>query len=405
MALDVKAWSASWPSTAGKPFSVVTLYNFSSEYQKYGKEDEMEVSFCEEMREALPKADVLQKPEYLIMVSYQQSFEDIMASIEWHAEARGLPDTTVYWAWFFAYSPRDVREWNWDQGSPTDVILDHIDGVALCASLLNGMLSPFGRANPCAELLQVWKRQLLVDVCCTTGVRATMRPFSNRSYEFGAFDTSIAEGMLAYDVRQIDRAVGAGGAGRAEFVLDQIESSMDGGLEAFNSNVHLLASGPLVLKACCDGDVKKILQIVNRSKVDFASPRLRGLQGETPLMVASACGHEAVVNFLLKRKADIAEEDVDGENAMHYAAATGRVEPVRILLAGWTGAAENQSFDERTPLDLALQNPAFFVGMDTDAVVKLLQLESHFRDVLSRRSALDGIDTPSKSMRVLSKHA
>jgi hypothetical protein len=400
MALDMKVWASSWESTRGKPFSSVTLYHFSSEYQKYGKPDEMTISFSEEMSTSLGYGGAQhepEQPEYLISVSYHQPVEDMMASIEWHAEARALPDSTVYWAWFFAYSPGDVRDWDWSHGSPTEPILDYIDGVALLTCVTkDGLLSPFGRANPCEEIFAVWERQLLVDVCCTTGVRATMRPFGNRSYEFGTFDPILAEAMLAYDVRKIDRAVGAGGADRVQKVLDQIDQNMDGGLDAFNLNVHVLASGPLVLQACLDGDVKKVLQILQKSHIDFSSPRLRGLQGETPLMVAASCGHESVLSFLLKRKCDIGAEDIDGENALHYAAAACQPEAVRILLAAGTKEADNQSFDEKTPLDLALQNPAFFMDKNADAVAEVLQLEKHFRDVLSKRAV--GADMPSEEL-------
>jgi ankyrin repeat protein len=181
-----------------------------------------------------------------------------------------------------------------------------------------------------------------------------------------------AEAMLEYDVRNI-----AGYANSISKTLDRIGAG-SGGLDGFNRQVKLLACGPLILKACDAGDMDKVRKIIRATEIELSSPLLRGVLGQTPLMTASARGHAELVDFLCDSKADPSEEDPDGETALHYAAAGCHVACVRILLSRGANASK-QCFRELTPLDIAKQNPGYFLGKNSDAVVDLLQKESTFR--------------------------
>jgi len=376
MTLYIKDESSSWKDKEGRPipWSSVTIYDFAREVYMTADPTTAKLVSYVEMMDLAPKNP--KHPEYLIGVHYGMSFEDFMACVEWHAEARNLPDTTVYWAWFFAFPPADIRTWDFSTGSPTKLVIDLIEGVVLCTMLSEGVLFPLSRANPCDELLDCLGRRLLVDLCCSTGVRATRRPFGNRSYEFGHFDSDIAQSMVNYDVATI-----TGKNDSADKVKERIQTEMQGGLDGFNQEVKLLACGPLVVKACYEGNAEKVKEIMTTSKIDVGSPILRGIQGQTPLMVAASMGHVEIVGFLLDIRADPNEEDVDGETALHYAAAGCQAMCAKFLVSrGALGA--KLSFREETPLDIAQHNPAYFLGKKSDEVADFLLHERSFRQEL-----------------------
>merc|ERR1712151_913680 len=84
-------------------------------------------------------------------------------------------------------------------------------------------------------------------------------------------------------------------------------------------------------------------------------------------------------------KADASEEDNDGETALHHAAAACQPDSIRLLLA--SGArADKQSFTEETPLDVAVQNPAFFLGKDSAASVHMLDNDQALRRLRHART-------------------
>jgi hypothetical protein len=104
-------------------------------------------------------------------------------------------------------------------------------------------------------------------------------------------------------------------------------------------------------KAAKTRDAAAVRQLVdNSTPVD-----LRNIRGVTPLWIASAHGHEAVVYVLLATDAvDVNVRSVIGRTPLFWAAANGHSEVVKLLLGG--GAGQNYTDEEgRSPVSIAVR--------------------------------------------------
>eukprot|EP00008_Paramoeba_atlantica_P015586 CAMPEP_0201475548 /NCGR_PEP_ID=MMETSP0151_2-20130828/956_1 /ASSEMBLY_ACC=CAM_ASM_000257 /TAXON_ID=200890 /ORGANISM="Paramoeba atlantica, Strain 621/1 / CCAP 1560/9" /LENGTH=185 /DNA_ID=CAMNT_0047855669 /DNA_START=120 /DNA_END=677 /DNA_ORIENTATION=+ len=102
--------------------------------------------------------------------------------------------------------------------------------------------------------------------------------------------------------------------------------------------------------AAFKGDSKTINEILAEDKSAASSP---GFDGLTPLMYAAWKGHEDCAKILLSNGAEI-DALFPGNNwtALHFAAAHGRVELLRLLIDK-TANISAQDKDGNTPLHLA----------------------------------------------------
>eukprot|EP00930_Biecheleria_cincta_P020789 TRINITY_DN15559_c0_g1_i3.p1 TRINITY_DN15559_c0_g1~~TRINITY_DN15559_c0_g1_i3.p1 ORF type:complete len:178 (+),score=36.73 TRINITY_DN15559_c0_g1_i3:322-855(+) len=119
---------------------------------------------------------------------------------------------------------------------------------------------------------------------------------------------------------------------------------------------------------------------------------LHGLLGDTALHAAAAGGHCEALKTLLSIRADVDDQDLDGETALHYAVLAGHTSAVQLLIdAGTDTSCEN--FSMETPLLVAKQNPAYFLGVETEGAMgclearKLPLLRSSSRESLERVSS------------------
>ena len=71
-----------------------------------------------------------------------------------------------------------------------------------------------------------------------------------------------------------------------------------------------------LLVACAKGDVGIVEHLSTELKVDCNACTVHKI---TPLMVASACGHSDVIDVLIQKGANIANEDDEGKTALDYA--------------------------------------------------------------------------------------
>lgn len=357
-----------------------TIYDYAREYQKEHQDGELMHSYMEGI------AAEAQVPEYFISVAYSCKLHVMMASIEWHAEARGLPESTVYWSWFCSLSTPEIRGWDWTSGNPTERVLPVIDGTVL---IVDSALETMKRANPAWDLYRFLfgdMKDKLCDLCCPTGVLATTKPFSTKSYEFGSFGSHIARAMLDFDVTKVHA--------RNEESLRRVLSQIAGlpsdqemplscdAFDNFNNRVHQLACAPLLRDLACQGDVAALEDMVLYCNVSLSSPYLCGVLGEVPLMLAAAHGHLMIMEFLLRAKSDPDQTDSVGETAMHYAAMAGQSDAARLLLRWGAGLAKLSHFEE-TPASVARQNPASFLGVDTSQVLKFFENEENITSLMS----------------------
>lgn len=99
------------------------------------------------------------------------------------------------------------------------------------------------------------------------------------------------------------------------------------------------------------GDLVKVQSILRSNPM---AVNARDKHSRTPLHLAAWAGHEQVVSYLCKHKADVRAAAVDDMGAIHFAAQRGHSEVVRILLTSGVSvkACTRKGF---TPLHYAVQ--------------------------------------------------
>lgn len=106
-----------------------------------------------------------------------------------------------------------------------------------------------------------------------------------------------------------------------------------------------------LLKATERGDVEEVKLLLENGE-DGTGP---GDGGNTPLHIASLCGHTDIVRLLLRRKVEINPADDHGSTPLHRASELGRSKEASLLLEH--GAeVEHQDIIGRTALICAAQN-------------------------------------------------
>jgi len=323
-----------------------------------------------------------QQPEYSVCMAYSTKLHEVMAAIEWHAEARGLPDNTVYWSWFFSLSRQEVSDYLGRNVSPTECVTEVIEGMVMVLTA-NGVdnngvavVETLRRTNPVQEMFHFFMdsefEAKTCDLVCATGALAGTNPFAWSRYEFGLFDPRIAEAILSFDVQKVSSQQQTT---KDAFLQTLVGTPVDcDRLHSFNRQLQALAVGSLLRRAAYCNDLDGPLglkQVVGKSLVSLTSRRLGGLLGETPLSAAAAKGHLEQIEFLIDSSADPNMGDDKGEAPLHYAALAGQEAAARLLVQRGARATNESHFSER-PLDVALHNPAEFVGVDTTVVAAYL---------------------------------
>lgn len=107
-----------------------------------------------------------------------------------------------------------------------------------------------------------------------------------------------------------------------------------------------------ILHAVANGDCGVVQRLLDG---DSGLLRARGPRMRTPLIVAAAQGHVAVVSLLLQRGVPLTDVDADGCSALSHAAAYGRADVVDVLLTHGM-SAEYQDNVGYTPLMAAVSN-------------------------------------------------
>merc|ERR1711879_190437 len=256
-----------------------------------------------------------------------------------------------------------------------------------------------------------------MDLACTTGALATTRPFALGGWEFGNFDTGIAEAVISYNVTQIDGKV-VDGCDHAEMTKCEIAGvEYHPGDKApvsckaydkFNHRLRSMAFGPILIEvvareAAVSGDTKLLENTLQGNskkgaRLALTSASLHGLLGETALHSAAASGHVKAMSLLIAQQANPNQQDNDGETPLHYAALSGRMDAVKFLLRH-SAQTEIESYFMETASVVAKDNVAFFLGIETAGVLRLLEVaeaHSEYNDDMSRGSNHNDFSTGCK---------
>jgi Ankyrin repeats (many copies) len=92
-----------------------------------------------------------------------------------------------------------------------------------------------------------------------------------------------------------------------------------------------------LLHLACLADVEDVQRVCELIELGWpGSVEARDMQGWTPLMIASSCGHAGIVNALLAAGADVNAATNNGWTALLDACYHGRLESARLLVAAKT---------------------------------------------------------------------
>jgi len=331
-------------------------------------------------------SDEEQRPEYHVIYGSQITFKDFMAALEWHAEARQLPDSAVYFFVPFMLDPDDAdrpKDTKFHRKRPCtrEVLEQHAIGVIM---LVDAQANVLERSIPAWEAHQGISRGLCFDLAAASGALATTKPFANNAWEFGDFDASLARLVLKFDVVNTK----AGQEGDKEKFLGEIagmklgagaplpSSDENYNFRRLNTRLRQKVAGPMLRDAGFTGDIDVIKEVLLACpNLSFGSESLKGTLGETAVHTAAASGHTNVIRLLLTLKAVVDPIDIMGGTPLHYAAMAGQAETARLLLE--QGAdPEVENFDAETPLCVAKLSPAYFLPIDMQSVVEVLEKAS-----------------------------
>ncbi len=115
--------------------------------------------------------------------------------------------------------------------------------------------------------------------------------------------------------------------------------------------------------AAYDGDLRTVVALLKKKKnpnvklnAKFGdAERLKGLVGGTPMLFAAWQGHDKVIYYLTKYKADVNATDVHKRTPLHWAAMNGRHKAVTALIkAGAKLDAKDK--DGKRPVDLTVDD-------------------------------------------------
>lgn len=245
---------------------------------------------------------------------------------------------------------------------------------------------------------------------------------------FGDFDAAIASRALDFDVadvkfsNEVDRSFVL----RSISLLNETHAPDSGpderapdtclGYDLFNQRIRGKVAGPVLCEAAFNGDISGILRVVELCPgLTLDSETTRGVVGEKALHCAASAGNIEIALALLEGHFDINCQDMDGETPLHYATLAGHVSMVRLLLDN-KADPERESFSAETALEVADDNPAYFMGVCTQEIKVLLKaaMESHrkeletsrlFRGCSSPRIGRKSLMASSGSTSDLSKNA
>ncbi|XP_048247266.1 putative ankyrin-containing lipoprotein Lxx09580 [Haliotis rufescens] len=103
-------------------------------------------------------------------------------------------------------------------------------------------------------------------------------------------------------------------------------------------------------KASMEGDLAAVNRILAAGLVDINSSNIGG---RTPLMEAARWGRSEIVQFLVRKGADVSLVDDDGNNTLHWACDGGYMDTVKFVLSQNIAEINARNVDGETAADMA----------------------------------------------------
>eukprot|EP00928_Gymnodinium_smaydae_P032365 TRINITY_DN23461_c0_g1_i2.p1 TRINITY_DN23461_c0_g1~~TRINITY_DN23461_c0_g1_i2.p1 ORF type:complete len:834 (-),score=82.75 TRINITY_DN23461_c0_g1_i2:157-2523(-) len=338
-------------------------------------------------------ADGEQRPEFHVTCTWSTTFKDFMAAIEWHAEAREVPDSTSYWIDLFAENQCDEED-NFVVAGPGSlvydssvarVIQDVVIGIVL---VLDEKGTTLQLGSNLYEMHLAIESSQSVDLLGSKGAIATTRPFPDGRWLHGDIDHRLADSAMNVDVEHanfqndVERNIVLNSIASDSRDPDPNRVPKKGCWEyvLFDQRLRHHFAGPVLREAAYNNDLAAIRRVSRQCPlIDLDSPQMQGDLGEKAIHCAAAAGHAAAVEQLLSMKSNPNAQDREGETPLHYAAFCGHLAVVSMLLTHDANPAR-ESYSAEWPYEVADQNPAYFLGVDTSEVHMALQ------DAMARRA-------------------
>mmetsp|Transcript_17604 Transcript_17604/g.48306 ORF Transcript_17604/g.48306 Transcript_17604/m.48306 type:complete len:794 (+) Transcript_17604:102-2483(+) len=306
-------------------------------------------------------------------------FKSTMEALEWHAEARCLPDTAIYWMCAFSNRQRALDEVFSDpRKTPFNRALHQSSGVVAIFEnrATAGLTVLYNRVWCIFEAWAATSSGKSYDLLMASGALATTRPFIDGGWEFGAFSASAASHVLEF---RAEHGTASCEADRTKILNLMARQNVDDqppgthpAYDRLSNRMRERVAGPVLREAAREGDISRMREVMEKCPgLLLSSDALRGSLGETPVHIAAAAGQLRAVTLLLEHRASANAQDFAGESPLHYAALAGQAVAIWELYRS-NADVDLASFAGETPLDIAWQNPAYFRGIDACAAANAL---------------------------------
>ena len=308
-----------------------------------------------------------QQTDYFVSCSWDIPLVEMFDAIEWHAEARSLPDRATYFVDALCQGPED-------RPNPLGTVGA---GVGFVLVLGAKVMELWEAEKPSLwmlyEIFQAQELGLSWDLTSVTGTLATTRPFDNGCWAFGAFDPTVAQRLLKFDFRASacrcrpdDR----------QLIMDQLQKAYADGVLGFENRLNSVIPASVLgsaLSQCTyfdsEGDMEMAFVLAQQAQElrngHLSAQRLLGAFGESCLHIAAAGsrgerGIRCMLDLFLNLGLDINHHDSEGDTPLHWAAFAGSAAAVNLLLSmGANPFIEN--FSAFTPLQVVETRPAAFL--------------------------------------------
>eukprot|EP00435_Cladocopium_sp_Y103_P063560 s207_g25.t1 len=329
-------------------------------------------------------ADGPQFPSIYIDSQFSMFFADIMASVEWLAEALRLNDSDVFFFKLLAYNQHrageDIRATSYDQD--WNLVVDKAQSQ--CHSfLIASSVATVGRSTPKEKwnLCRAWRLYNIecavslgqaVYIACPSGAMACTKLFPNGHSKFGAMDPTITKSIFETYEADILQAPCSREDDRKR-ILAFLQGGHKGlGVQRLQHRLQRWSAFHLALVLAGSSDepalLKKVISVPGFSiHAEFA----KGGLGECALHEAVAANCIKTVQMLLHAGLSPNSTDAMQETPLHYAVLAGNSAMVNLLITYQASPIMESTFGE-TALEVAVQNAAAFLGRESAQLVKQL---------------------------------
>jgi len=217
------------------------------------------------------------------------------------------------------------------------------------------------------------------------GVLALTAPFAAGEWIFGHFDPEVARILSLINIKRDLQT----SEKRDELPIHACIQGREGnaGYGRLERRLRVWCAGPRLQECAETNDVDDLRLLCREPGLRVNAESFKRGLGQTPLHSAAAFGSAEALQLLLELGMDPNIEDTRRERPLHYGVLCGHIAMVRLLLAG-RADPYCEAQDGSTALDVAKENPAAFLGVDT------VSKESGFITLLEQAMLIDDCSSP-----------